>query len=284
MLQDFRAWLHEAIQHGQDAAAGAEESEFHWQALVAEFTALRHEVNLQTRAARAQTEQNAEALKHLGEALAALDQRPQGSAESSAEGVRPLLKTLVDVYDALALARREVTRVQAIVETDLARLEPLPQTHDGSFRVDAPHSAPTRQRPWWHWWSSVVAGPDRSSAVQRDKIAELENRLWQQHQTIVQLRQDRATRWQAGDQIRHVLNSVITGYTMSLQRIERALAQYDVKPIECVGEPFDPECMEVIEVVTEPGHSGTEVLEEVRRGYLWHDRLFRAAQVRVARP
>jgi molecular chaperone GrpE len=284
VLQDFRAWLHEAIQRPQNMAAGADQPEFHWQTLVAEFTALRHEVNLQTRAARAQTEQNAEALKHLDEALAALQERPQGSAEPSDEGVRPLLKTLVDVYDALALARREVTRVQAVVAADLARLEPLPDAHDGSLRVDAPHSPPTRQRPWWHWWSSVVAGPDHSRALLRDKIADLENRLSQQHQTIMQLRQDRASRWQAGDQIRQVLNSVITGYTMGLQRIERALAQYDVKPIECVGEPFDPECMEVVEVVTELGRSSTEVLEEVRRGYLWHDRLFRHAQVRVARP
>jgi molecular chaperone GrpE (heat shock protein) len=41
--------------------------------------------------------------------------------------------------------------------------------------------------------------------------------------------------------------------------------------------------MEVVEVVTEPGRTGTEVLEIVRRGYLWNERLFRPAQVRVAR-
>jgi molecular chaperone GrpE (heat shock protein) len=42
--------------------------------------------------------------------------------------------------------------------------------------------------------------------------------------------------------------------------------------------------MEVAEVVSEPGRTGTEVLEEVRRGYRWRGRVFRPAQVRVARP
>ena len=84
--------------------------------------------------------------------------------------------------------------------------------------------------------------------------------------------------------MRQFFASVVTGYTMGLQRIDRALEQHDLEPIICVGEPFDPEYMEVVEVVSDPERSGTEVLEEVRRGYLWHDRLFRYAQVRVARP
>ena len=41
--------------------------------------------------------------------------------------------------------------------------------------------------------------------------------------------------------------------------------------------------MEVAEVVKQEGRTGTEVLEEVRRGYLWRGKLFRFAHVRVAR-
>jgi molecular chaperone GrpE len=68
-----------------------------------------------------------------------------------------------------------------------------------------------------------------------------------------------------------------------LQRLERAIEQQGLEAIECVGEPFDPETMEVAEVVREPGRDSTEVLEEIRRGYFWRGRLFRYAQVRVAR-
>ena len=42
--------------------------------------------------------------------------------------------------------------------------------------------------------------------------------------------------------------------------------------------------MEVVEVVPGPGRASTEVIEEVRRGYRWRGRVFRFAQVRVAKP
>jgi molecular chaperone GrpE (heat shock protein) len=42
--------------------------------------------------------------------------------------------------------------------------------------------------------------------------------------------------------------------------------------------------MEVAEVVREEGRASTEVIQEIRRGYLWRGRLFRYAQVRVAKP
>ena len=81
-----------------------------------------------------------------------------------------------------------------------------------------------------------------------------------------------------------MLASVLTGYTMSLQRLERALAQQGLEPMQCLGQPFDPETMEVVEVVTQPGRFGIEVIDEVRRGYLRRGRVFRFAQVRVAKP
>ena len=79
------------------------------------------------------------------------------------------------------------------------------------------------------------------------------------------------------------IDPLATGYTMSRQRVERALQQHGLEPIPAVGEPFDPEQMEVLEVVTDSGRTSGEVVEEVRRGYLWNGRIFRFAQVRVAK-
>ena len=268
VLQDFRAWLQEAMQYPQPVVA--EEREFHWQTLVAEFTALRQEVNLQTRAARAQTEQNAEALKQLDQALAALETARRQDEGQADESLRPLLKTLVDVYDALALARREVARVEAAVDTALMDAESTPQTVEEPVRTDAAHLSPARHRPWWRRWSGPGSASDATIQALRTRIAALESRVDRQLETAAQVRQ--------------LLRSILAGYTMGLARIDRALAQHDLEVIDCLGEPFDPECMEVVEVVAEPGRSGTEVLEEVRRGYLWRGRLFRHAQVRVARP
>jgi len=50
-----------------------------------------------------------------------------------------------------------------------------------------------------------------------------------------------------------------------------------------VGEHFDPEIMEVVEAVAASGRPAGEVLEEVRRGYIWRESVFRYAQVRVAK-
>ncbi len=80
-----------------------------------------------------------------------------------------------------------------------------------------------------------------------------------------------------------MLTALVTGYTMSVQRVERALRQHGLEPILAVGERFDPERMEVVEASTGTGRTPGEVLEEVRRGYLWNGRVFRYAQVRVAK-
>ena len=89
---------------------------------------------------------------------------------------------------------------------------------------------------------------------------------------------------ETGQRLQQVLDALLVGYRMSLQRLERALEQQGLEAISCVGRPFDPETMEVAEVVREEGRTSTEVLQEIRRGYRWRGRLFRYAQVRVARP
>ena len=79
---------------------------------------MRHEVNLQTKAVRAQQEQNSETLRQLGLALEVLrarttEQRPSDGADEQQRG---LLKTLVDLYDALGLGAREVAQLAAVAK------------------------------------------------------------------------------------------------------------------------------------------------------------------------
>ena len=67
VLNEFRAWLHQGGAQGD--LPSAEEEAIDLNALLREMVALKHEVNLQTRASRAQLDQNAEAVKQLAEAL-----------------------------------------------------------------------------------------------------------------------------------------------------------------------------------------------------------------------
>ncbi len=230
VLADFRGWLQE-FAVAPSASDGEPPIDLH--TLLAQFTALRHEVNLQTKAARAQQEQNAEALRHLSQAVEAFRALPEAEGD---EQLRPLLKTLLDVADALSLARREIERLQA---SATAALDPL-------------RAAPTVRRPFWKRWFGGPADVAPGTA-------------------------------EAAGRVRQLLDSILAGYGMSLQRVERALQQQGLEPIAAVGRPFDPERMEVVEAVTDSGRPAGEVLAEVRRGYLWHDRVFRYAQVSVAK-
>jgi hypothetical protein len=183
------------------------------------------------------------------------------------------LKTLVDLYDALSLARREIERIKDAVlpalysasETEVNGEPPLPLDH---VRPDT---------PWWRRW---LAGSSDQGAWRK----EIEKTLasWRAHADQARETQRRA--WnQALGQVRQALDSLFTGYAMGLQRVERALAQHGLEPIATVGQAFDPEEMEVIEAVPDSGAAAGNVLDEVRRGYLWNGRVFRYAQVRVAR-
>src|SRR5262249_20766802 len=79
------------------------------------------------------------------------------------------------------------------------------------------------------------------------------------------------------------LAALVTGYTMGIQRIGRARRGPGLEPSPTVGQGFDPERMEALGKVADSGRPEGEVVEEVRRGYLWNGRVFRYAQVRVAK-
>jgi len=235
--------------------------------LLREFTALRHEVNLQTKAARAQAEQNAEALRRTQQALDALEaeradaaRRQRGDAD---EQLRPLLRTLTELYDALAVAGRQTQRLRETLSAEAAAPPP-------AAKEEEPEPPPGR-RSWWARWlggAAAATQPWHAARLERERSARLaaERRL-------------AAT----AERLGAALASLLAGYAMSLQRLERAMRQHGLEPTEAVGQPFDPERMEVLEAVAGSGRPSGEVLEEVRRGYLWNGRVFRCAQVRVAR-
>jgi molecular chaperone GrpE len=260
VLADFRTWLNEAAEKGslpEPEPAGAETIDLH--TLLGQFTALRHEVNLQTKAVRAQQEQNAQTLDLLRETLDQVHEQRElaNDSQPSDELIRGQLMTLTELYDALSLASREVRRVRETLLPNLERLAAEPNA-----RGPDEHKL---ERP------SFLARLFGTSPHAALRIA-----LDEERQRAEDARQ-------AAARVRTALESLVTGYTMSLQRLERALRQHDLEPIPCVGAPFDPERMEVLEVVPDSGRPSGEVLDEVRRGYLRHGRVFRHAQVRVAK-
>jgi molecular chaperone GrpE len=205
--------------------------------LVGQFTALRHEVNMQTRAARAAVEQNAEVLKQLA-------YTPSAPAASADEELRPLLKSVVDVADVLALSHRQMERLRESAEPLLDDLtaDPPPEPDEvPGFFARLFGAKPQPETP-----------PGETAK-------------------------------QAAEKLRQLVVSVTDGYAMSLRRIERVLPTFGLERLSVTDTPYDPEIMEVVEVVDAPDRPPGTVVEEVRPGYRRRGNLFRSAQVRVAR-
>lgn len=289
MLADFRGWLEQlAAGPRAGAPAGAAQPAVDLHTLVGQFVALRHEVNLQTKATRAQQEQNSQTLAQLSQAVAALEQPDEAEADETeadaepsdeSELVRPLLKSLIEMHDALTLAARELERLQDNV---LARLGAVgaPAGSANGTGSDPLLQPLKRFRPaFWERWLA----PGHSAVLER-LFQHFQHRVAQERQQFGHDLQSRDQAVQeAVGQARNSLDSVRTGFAMSLQRVERALAQHGLEPIPSVGQPLDPETMEVVEATLDRSRPSGEVIEEVRRGYLWHGRVFRFAQVRVAK-
>ncbi|MGE0001698.1 MAG: nucleotide exchange factor GrpE [Fimbriimonadaceae bacterium] len=78
------------------------------------------------------------------------------------------------------------------------------------------------------------------------------------------------------------VDSVVAGLSGLERQLQVALEANGVQRIESVGQPFDPEVHEAVSVVGEEG--GREhVAEELSAGYRLHDRVIRAAKVKVSR-
>ncbi|MBI5438395.1 MAG: nucleotide exchange factor GrpE [Nitrosomonadales bacterium] len=71
------------------------------------------------------------------------------------------------------------------------------------------------------------------------------------------------------------------GLTLTLQRLDDALAGYRVRPLEVIGQPLDPRTMRAVGAETVAGKPDGAVLREARRGFFHGGELLRAAEVIV---
>ena len=67
-----------------------------------------------------------------------------------------------------------------------------------------------------------------------------------------------------------------------LKQFLETLAKFGVRPMNSVGETFDPSRHQAVAHVESQDASGKIVVEEYEKGYLLHDRILRPAMVTVA--
>ena len=77
---------------------------------------------------------------------------------------------------------------------------------------------------------------------------------------------------------------IAEGVDMTLKEILKVFGKFNVKPIEALGKPFDPNFHQAAMREETNEHPENTVLNELEKGYMIHDRLLRPAMVVVSMP
>jgi molecular chaperone GrpE len=112
------------------------------------------------------------------------------------------------------------------------------------------------------------------------ELLDLRDRLQAGHDQAVRFRPG----WLAGRSGAEFVTSMAEGMAMNLRRLDEILSRRGVRPLAAAGQDFDPQTMHAVEVESDPGQPQGRVVRELRKGFLYGDRLLRAAEVVVNRP
>lgn len=81
----------------------------------------------------------------------------------------------------------------------------------------------------------------------------------------------------------HDLESFLPGVELIRKQLEDVLVKNGVVPIETIGKPFDPRVHEAMMHVESDEYLEDTIAQELRKGYLFNNKVIRAAQVAVSR-
>jgi len=160
-----------------------------------------------------------------------------------------------------------------------------------------------------------ACGPERSAADERDRrIAELESQIEEFRNRLLRSQADfdnyrRRTQREKEEMAKYASAELIARLLPVLDNFERAigaakssgdfealakgvdmihrqllqvLEQEGLKPMETVGQPFNPEIHEAVMRVESDEHEEGIIVEELQRGYILKDRVIRPAMVKVS--
>lgn len=92
-----------------------------------------------------------------------------------------------------------------------------------------------------------------------------------------------AVKHASGEESSKWLESMKTGVENTLKEFFRILEKYGVKPIDSVGQPFNPELHHAVTTMETEDKEENMVVEELRKGYFYKDKLLREPLVVVSK-
>lgn len=92
-----------------------------------------------------------------------------------------------------------------------------------------------------------------------------------------------AARWRKIRKPIEAIAAMEEGYRLGLQSLDDLLGRFQVRPIQCEGELFDPQLMKAVDIEETGNVSEGTVVSVYRTGYEWNGEVYRPAEVRVSR-
>lgn len=83
------------------------------------------------------------------------------------------------------------------------------------------------------------------------------------------------------DNLTDELSKFLSGFKMIYASLVSTLNAIDVKEIDCIGKPFDPNKMEAIMTTNIMEEEENVVVEVMQKGYTYNDKVIRVAMVKV---
>ena len=73
------------------------------------------------------------------------------------------------------------------------------------------------------------------------------------------------------------------GLNSILKNMESLMEKYNVKPIDALGEIFDPNFHEAISIISDPSLDDNTITKEIRKGYISHEKTLRPTLVEISK-
>lgn len=77
------------------------------------------------------------------------------------------------------------------------------------------------------------------------------------------------------------MQTIRQGQEITLRQLQRILIEYQVEPVDCIDQRYDPLTMKVTSIDNQSTKPDNLVLEETQKGFLWKGQLLRLAEVKV---
>lgn len=204
------------------------------------------------------------------EALASLPDPPEGWDNAEEPDITP---DIFQFYEELAALRNEYR------QANRRAAETFTQFGDSLGNLDGELAQLRRQLQTSSEKTNSAPALTKTRALSLIEIADKIDRLLDQLNKPPQPKESFFSRTPA--EWPQAWEGVRAAVEIFARHVQGLLADLEIRPLSCLGQPFDPTNMQAVARDTDSQAAANTVTEEITRGYLWQGKPLRLADVKV---